>query len=495
MELRLEVAEWLTEWASSDRGRKLLAELPPKRNSAAAILRLRKLGLNSDQASAAAELLELRQRARVKFECAEELFFTRRAYEQSSGQKIARWKLLGIHARFADQPLVILDLCCGVGGDLLQFSQHYPCFGIDRDPALVHFARTNLQQVRGDSGTSVAVPPSLVVTADVESLLPKGSQPIDAQPASSGSLNKGLSQNPLNPGPSTPPEDQGIQMESKTMLSDWLPYLPPEASDWAVKHQLMQHQVVWHLDPDRRDSTGRHTSLADLSPSEGFIHELATRSGVGMLKLAPSTELNQTWRTKAHWQWIGTDRECKQLLGWFGFDATWPPAQTSVAVANRDTNDWVSWRLPIEHEEHIAAQAEPLCFLFEPHSVFYAARRTSAFALQNKWVELTGSGYFTAEQPLAAENELCSGFRVLEVLPLRAEKIREWLVQNQFVLAEIKSRTVPEKDWKPLLDLMRQADSPVSYKRAVALLFRGPKGNGQAIRVALCERSSGSGKQ
>lgn len=465
MALRLEVAQWLTEWASSDRGQKILAELPPGRDSTPAILRLRKLGLDSEQASAAVELLELRRRARVKFEAADQLFFTRRAYEQASGQKIARWKLQGIQSQFANEPLVILDLCCGAGGDLLEFSQHYPCLGVDRDPALAHFARTNLQQIRGVSAT---VPPSLVVAADVESLLPSGGTPMDAQPTTPNSPNR-------------------------TMLSDWLPCLPPEASEWAEKHQLLRHQVVWHLDPDRRDAKGRHTSMADLSPSEGFVHDLAARSGVGMLKLAPSTELNQTWRAQAHWQWVGTDRECKQLLGWFGFEPTWPRAQASATVENRDTNDWATWRLPTEHDENTAARAEPLAFLFEPHSVFYAARMASAFAIENGWVELTGSGYFTSEQPLASENELCSSFRVLEVRPLRAEKIREWLAAHQAALCEIKSRTVPEKDWKPLLDLMRRASGSVASKKVVALLFRQQKDNGQAaIRVALCERLMGS---
>ncbi|MBL8892340.1 MAG: hypothetical protein JNL67_20360 [Planctomycetaceae bacterium] len=467
MALRLEVAQWMTEWVKSDPGRKLLSEFLPERDLAHAVVRLRKSGLDPEQASAIVELQELRQRARAKFEHADQLFFTRRAYEQSSGQNIANWKLKGIQTHFPNAPVVILDLCCGVGGDLIEFSQHYPCIGIDLDPALVHLARTNLQQVQMRSETSAAPAPSLVVSANVLSLLP--GDPVQ-------SVRQTTSSKPAN----------------GTILADWLPRLPAQARDWAVSHKLLQHLVVWHLDPDRRDDQGRHSNMTKLSPNAEFVAELAKYSGIGILKLAPSTDLDQAWRALAHWQWVGTDRECKQLLGWFGFERSWPPALTSVAVANRDTQEWMFWRSPSTTPTIPSSQAEPLQFLLEPHPAFYAAKMTKAFAFMNNWSELAGSGYFTSDQTRESEDDLCSTFQVLAVLPLRAERIREWLTQNRFVLSEIKSRTVPEKEWKPLLGLRKPASEFYDSQSVSALLFPQKKSSGQAIRVAFCLRWSPS---
>ncbi len=462
MSLSLKVAVWLTEWAKSDLGHATLAALPRGSDPLKAVLGLRKLGLRSEQSAAVAELHELRSRAAAKFEQADQLFFTRRAYEQASGQNTARWKVHGLRRLATEKPPVLLDLCCGIGGDLLEFSRHFPTLALDRDPALVHLTRENLHTI--SAGESVPLSPCLVMEADVCSLVPSFG---------------------------TPPDLSRLVLGPQKRLADWLPFLPSEASQWADTHGLGDRLVVWHLDPDRRDERGRHTSLADLSPNEDFLRALLAWSGTGMIKLAPATELSEEWQGIGHWQWLGSDRECKQLLGWFGFDGIWKSGYRSVAVARRNAPGWDHWQ-PAEHSSAARAKrTEPRRYLHEPHPAFYAARLAETYAAEHGCELLVGGDYFTADQVIAETMELCSAFEVLEVLPLRVEKIRDWLARENRELKEIKSRTVAEKDWKPLTLLVGTLGRQALGKGVSALLFQQAKPGGKALRVALCERLAG----
>ena len=75
--------------------------------------RLRK-SISPTQAAIVIEQALLRARAKVKFERAGELFFTRKSLEQATSERIARYKAM----RFAGLSSVA-DICCGIGGDLI----------------------------------------------------------------------------------------------------------------------------------------------------------------------------------------------------------------------------------------------------------------------------------------------------------------------------------------------------------------------------------------
>lgn len=462
MTLNLEVAEWLTQWSQSPVGQQVLRESPTGRAALAGVVRLRKSGLSLEQASAVVELLELRHRAATKFERANEFYFTRRAYEQASGQATTRWKIATLKKNWPNQPLVILDLCCGMGGDFLEFSRHFPAIGLDRDAALVHLTRENLRIL----GSHTALWPHLVMGADVTSVLPVSPLASSDQSTTSDAIAH------------LPPR----------ALAEWLPYLPTAVNDWARTNQLLGHGVVWHLDPDRRDAKGRHTSMADLSPDQVFLQKLWQWSSAGMVKLAPATELNDFWRGVGHWQWLGVERECKQLLGWFGFEPLLTAGLSSVAVSQRDELDWSPWQPAPGIASSVSRSSDPLRYLYEPHPAIFAARLNHQFAAERDWFILTGGDYYTSNQLTETTSELFTGFEVREVLPLRTDKIREWLVRHDRALVEIKSRTVAEKDWKPLAGVLGQAAGPGRAVGMSGLLFRQDKSGGQALRVALCER-------
>lgn len=463
MTLRRDVAEWLTEWCQSTTGRQILSELPTGRAAQAGVIRLRKLGLSLEQASAVVELVELRERAAGKFEHAHELFFTRRAYEQASGQATARWKVALLKKRWPNQPLVVLDLCCGMGGDLLEVSRHFPTIGLDRDEALVSLTQENLRRLQRRSERL----PSIVASADVNSILP--------------------------PEPYELPTE-GVNVERPEghfpgrLLGDWIRNLPPSVGEWALKHRLLKHGVVWHLDPDRRSAQGRHTCLSDMSPNEDFLSALVNWSPQGMVKLAPATELDMHWSSVGHWQWLGADRECKQLLGCFGFEPFLEPGRSSVAVAQRDGSEWDWWRPSPGVGNTVSRIRQPLTYLYEPHAAVFAARLNHQFAAERSWQQLAGGDYYSGNELTEPIGELFASFRVLEVLPFRIERIRDWLKQHGRPLAEIKSRTVPEKDWRSLSGLLGNSLGLERTDGLSGLIFQQSKPEGLALRVALCER-------
>ena len=93
------------------------------------------------EAGALLTLARLRQRAATKFPAADQLFFTPDALEQATAWPIATKRA----AWFAEQspPGPILDLGCGIGGDLLALAQHRPVIGVDLDPVRLQFAAAN----------------------------------------------------------------------------------------------------------------------------------------------------------------------------------------------------------------------------------------------------------------------------------------------------------------------------------------------------------------
>lgn len=90
-------------------------------------------------AKAALETAILRARAAVKFTRAAEMYFTREALEQSSGEAIARHRA----ARYAGLG-ALADLGCGIGGDTLALAEHGPVTGVDNDPLRLAMAAENL---------------------------------------------------------------------------------------------------------------------------------------------------------------------------------------------------------------------------------------------------------------------------------------------------------------------------------------------------------------
>lgn len=145
-------------------GRRLLTEVSAtpltEGNHLATIATLRRR-LPPAEARAAVEMAWLRQRATAKFSRAGQMFFTRAALEQASGELIAAHRARRFAALELDS---IADLGCGIGGDAIALTAVAGVIGIDRSQIRLRMARENVRAY----GRSPFHP----VVADLRSLPP-----------------------------------------------------------------------------------------------------------------------------------------------------------------------------------------------------------------------------------------------------------------------------------------------------------------------------------
>ena len=133
MNERLSELQWLIEHANVE----LAAELP--QDPLQLISHFRKQ--HSPQRSRLlVELRELRTRGLAKFSRAELMFFTRRGLEQATDERLAGYKA----NRFPPNSSVV-DICCGVGGDLISLAGRGPTVGVDKDALILAYAAANLR--------------------------------------------------------------------------------------------------------------------------------------------------------------------------------------------------------------------------------------------------------------------------------------------------------------------------------------------------------------
>ncbi|QSR29836.1 SAM-dependent methyltransferase [Nocardioides sp. S5] len=105
---------------------------------------VRRLEPDAEKAAAATTQARLRERAVAKFGAAAPLmFFTPDALEQATRSRVADHRAARLAAAIPDGS--VIDLGCGIGGDLLAFARAgLVAAGIDQDPVRVAMARANL---------------------------------------------------------------------------------------------------------------------------------------------------------------------------------------------------------------------------------------------------------------------------------------------------------------------------------------------------------------
>ncbi|MCA9245794.1 MAG: hypothetical protein KDA42_01735 [Planctomycetales bacterium] len=140
---QLEDLRWLVSAAAAP----LLAEYADCKDSFYVANQLRK-HVPAERSRLVAEQVELRRRASAKFSQAGEMFFARVQLEQATEQSIAEYKA----SRFFDVGSR-LDLCSGIGGDLIALAAQRPTIGVDNNPAVALLAEANLR-VAGSSAQS-----------------------------------------------------------------------------------------------------------------------------------------------------------------------------------------------------------------------------------------------------------------------------------------------------------------------------------------------------
>ena len=108
-----------------------------------------------EHAAAALTQVELRTRARAKFgDLADRMYFTPEGLEQATRFRVAEHRAARLAAAASSS---VLDLGCGIGGDLVAFARAgLTAAGVDQDPLRVEVARANLDALGLGGAVQVA---------------------------------------------------------------------------------------------------------------------------------------------------------------------------------------------------------------------------------------------------------------------------------------------------------------------------------------------------
>jgi len=149
----------------TDPGRALLAEARANSDTPAAVTRLRK-SHPADAVHIALTLARLREKAARKFPEIPTLFSPQEALEQSTSLAVARHKAarfakyfsemgampcgtpLGMSQTIGAQSQLLLDACCGIGGDALALAAIAPVVAVDLSPIRLFCLKQNAAQLQ-----------------------------------------------------------------------------------------------------------------------------------------------------------------------------------------------------------------------------------------------------------------------------------------------------------------------------------------------------------
>ncbi|GAA0395537.1 class I SAM-dependent methyltransferase [Microbispora corallina] len=191
--------------------------------------------------SAALTQAGLRRRAEVKFgRDAEVMYFTPHGLEQATRAEVAAHRAAGVRRRFGTPS--VLDVCCGVGGDLVALARAgCPVDAVDLDPLTAEVARANAAAL----GLSERV---RVRTADAAATDPSAYGLLFADPARRGA--RGRTFDPMAYSPSWP-EVLGLVGRAPAACLKVAPGIPyeliPEGAEaeWVSYRGEVKEAAIW----------------------------------------------------------------------------------------------------------------------------------------------------------------------------------------------------------------------------------------------------------
>jgi SAM-dependent methyltransferase len=129
-------------WLLTDEGQELLAAATAAEGTPLQVQKQLRARAEPDQVAAVLGQVELRAKATAKLgDDASRMYFTRDGLEQATRASVARHRA----SRVALVGPSVIDLTCGIGGDLVAFARAgLTTAGIDLDPLRVEMARANL---------------------------------------------------------------------------------------------------------------------------------------------------------------------------------------------------------------------------------------------------------------------------------------------------------------------------------------------------------------
>lgn len=392
------------------------------RDDLKALQRLRR-HLTPARAALVVETWQLRERGRVKFALADRMFFTRRSLQQATDGAIARYKASRIPL---GQP--VWDLCCGIGGDLLELALQHPVVGLDRDPVMILLAEAN-QRACAEFGS-----------------------PVEAARVGSA------------------------EHEVKFHVAD------VGQAEWAAEDFL-------HIDPDRRPDEKRvATRLTDYEPGEPFLRRLLAHPGGAAMKVAPAARIPEAWEGEVEREWISSRGECRQQVVWAGIHRDWGAGRRATRLGNSGEvlGEFAvnSARNRDRLTDEVDVAEESGTYLYDPDPSLSASGLVDAFAQQFQLQRLHPQvAYLTGQDRV--DHPLVATFRVLSQIPFDRRRVKRLLESFEIGRLEVKKRGV-DVDPRQLARLGR--NDPQS-RPGTLILSPGVKGVSAILAERLPEAS------
>ncbi|MDO4574518.1 MAG: hypothetical protein Q4D98_04830 [Planctomycetia bacterium] len=217
-----------------------------------------------------------------------------------------------------------------------------------------------------------------------------------------------------------------------------------------------------HIDPDRRPEGIRSTQTAFFAPGPEVLERCFQQRRQVAVKLAPGTEVPDAWEKYGmEREWLGRDRECRQLVVWLGV----PQGGVRATLVSRRSSD-VLRTLAGRPNQEIPVAERPGKYLFDVDSTLLAANLEGALAAEHGLRRLFSAGvYLTGDTPITNDAALAC-FEILERLPLDRKKLIRAVAQREWGSVEIKKRgdvPLPE-DIRKMLKLSKKSrDSGVLF--------------------------------
>lgn len=202
-----------------------------------------------------------------------------------------------------------------------------------------------------------------------------------------------------------------------------------------------------HIDPDRRYKGERTSQIVWFSPGLDVIEELLEGRQTAAVKLAPGTQVPETWLYRAaELEWISRGRECRELVAWFRDGERHPGGALRRATVLKSHSSEVAGTICGRPGVPVPAADAPGQYIFDVDSSVLAADLEGELA-QKYHLRRFGEGtvYLTGQDPV--DDACVSCFEIVKILPLDKKTVIQEARKLGWTNPEIKKRgNVPEPE-------------------------------------------------
>ena len=195
-----------------------------------------------------------------------------------------------------------------------------------------------------------------------------------------------------------------------------------------------------HIDPDRRSEGVRTSQIFWFSPGLDVIEDLLEGRQTAAVKLAPGTQVPETWLYRAdELEWISRGRECRELVVWFRDGVRHPDGALRRATVLKSHSSEVAGTICGRPGVSVPAAAAPGHYIYDVDSSVLAADLEGELARKYD-LRRFGEGTVYLTGPDFVADPCVSAFEILKVLPLDKKTVIQEARRLGWTNPEIKKR-------------------------------------------------------